>query len=206
LHAGVNAGQNHRLVVSLGRKREVWSERQGRTTYRHGPHKVPAIEFAIQKTAATRAGSLTSNHLQFCHCPSLGGDLTQIALCASASFTLILYVRSRQKCVALLRRTLKRRYADLAIAFCGLISERRFSYWLAQTMCARSRAPRAFGACTRHARVDGAQLDRICRAPLELLHHYLARRGLEHHAVVAADGHGGQDRMSDGNLVRLWEL
>jgi hypothetical protein len=88
---------------------------------------VPAIEFAIQKTAATRAGSLTSNHLQFCHCPSLGGDLTQITLCASASFTLILYVRSRQKCVAPLRRTLKRRYADLAIAFCGLISERPLS-------------------------------------------------------------------------------
>src|SRR5262249_48726774 len=29
---------------------------------------------------------------------SLFGDLTQIALCASASFTLILHVRSRQKC------------------------------------------------------------------------------------------------------------
>src|SRR5262245_63879750 len=144
--------KNHRLVVSLGRKREVWSERQGCTTYREDPHKMPTIEFAIQKTAATRAGSLTSNHLQFCHCPSLGGDLTQITLCTSASFTLILYVRSRQKCVALLRRTLKRRYADLAIAFCGLISERRFPYWLAPTMCARSRAPRASGACTRHAR------------------------------------------------------
>jgi hypothetical protein len=77
LHAGINAGQNHRLVVSLGRKREVWSERKGCTTYREGPHKVPTIEFAIQKTAATRAGSLTSNHLQFCHCPSLDGDLTQ---------------------------------------------------------------------------------------------------------------------------------
>jgi hypothetical protein len=46
---------------------------------------VPAIEFAIQKTAATRAGSLTSNHLQVCHCPSLGGGLTQIELCGSMS-------------------------------------------------------------------------------------------------------------------------
>src|SRR5262249_17719826 len=72
--------------------------------------------------------------------------------------------------------------------------------WLAQTMCAPSRAPRASAACTRHARVDGAQLDRICRAPLERLHHHLARRGLEHHAVAAADGHRGQDGMSDGIL------
>src|SRR5262249_60518926 len=86
LHARIDAGQDHRLIVPLGRKREVWSDGQGRTTYRNGPYKEPAIEFAIQKIAATRAGSLTSNHLQTCHCPSLGGGLTQIELCGSMSF------------------------------------------------------------------------------------------------------------------------
>src|SRR5262249_27416433 len=83
---------------------------------------------------------------------SLFGDLTQFALCASASFTLILHVRSRQKCVALLRRALKRRYVDLVITLCGLISERRFPYWLAETMRA-IKTP----LCPRRARVDAAQ-------------------------------------------------
>src|SRR5262249_5146380 len=78
LHARIDAGQYHRLIVPLGRKREVWSDGQGRTTYRNGPYKEPAIEFAIQKIAATRAGSLTSNHLQTFHFPPLAPCLPQI--------------------------------------------------------------------------------------------------------------------------------
>ncbi|HEX8809270.1 MAG TPA: hypothetical protein VF760_09775 [Xanthobacteraceae bacterium] len=46
---------------------------------------MPAIEFAIEKTSATRARSLTSNHLQCRHCPSLGGDLTISNFCGSIS-------------------------------------------------------------------------------------------------------------------------
>src|SRR5262249_10399120 len=109
---------------------------------------------------------------------SLFGDLTQIALCASASFTLILHVRSRQKCVALLRPSLKRRYVDLVIPLCGLISERRFPYWLAQTMRAIKSTSRVWSV---HSTCAGrcSAADRICRAPLDLLHHHRARRGLE---------------------------
>jgi len=64
LHTRIDAGQNHRLIVPLGRKRDVWNEPKRRSAYRDGPYKVPAIEFAIQKTSATRAGSLTSDHLR----------------------------------------------------------------------------------------------------------------------------------------------
>jgi hypothetical protein len=85
LHARIDAGQNHRLIVPLSRKRDVWNEPKRRSAYRNGPYKVPAIEFAIQKTSATRAGNLTSNHLQCRHCPSLGDDLTISNFCGSIS-------------------------------------------------------------------------------------------------------------------------
>jgi hypothetical protein len=63
----------------------MWNEPKRRSAYRNGPYKVPAIEFAIQKTSATRAGNLTSNHLQCRHCPSLGDDLTISNFCGSIS-------------------------------------------------------------------------------------------------------------------------
>src|SRR4029077_19154954 len=85
LHARIDAGQNHRLIVPLSRERDVWNEPEGRSTYGDSPYKVPAIEFAVEKTSATRAGSLTSNHLQCRHCPSLGGDLTISNFCGSIS-------------------------------------------------------------------------------------------------------------------------
>src|SRR6202008_610813 len=98
LHARIDAGQNHRLIVPLSRERDVWNERKGRSTYGDSPYNVPAIEFAVEKTSATRAGSLTSNHLQCRHCPSLGGDLTISNFCGRYPFTLILHMRDQQKC------------------------------------------------------------------------------------------------------------
>src|SRR5262249_7889289 len=96
LDARIDAGQNHCFIVPLSRKRDVWKS-QGRGADRDGPYKVPAIELAIQKTAATRAGSLTSNHLQCRHCPSLGVVSRTSNFAESCPFTLILHMCRCQK-------------------------------------------------------------------------------------------------------------
>src|SRR5262245_17032046 len=136
---------------------------------------------------------------------SLFGDLTQIALCASASFTLILYVHSRQKVRSTV--TARPQASVCRLGDCFL----RPDFRAPLSLLARpddARDPEHLARLQRALDMRGSMERSLefCRAPLERLHHHLARRGLEHHAVAAADGHGGQDRMSDGNLVRLWEL
>jgi hypothetical protein len=76
----------------------MWNEPKRRSAYRNGPYKVPAIEFAIQKTSATRAGNLTSNHLQCRHCPSPAMISPYRTFVEAYPFTLILHMRGRQKC------------------------------------------------------------------------------------------------------------
>jgi hypothetical protein len=75
LHARIDTGQNHGLVVSFGCEREMGSEGEGRGANADGADQVPAIERAC-KTVAARAGNL----MQIFHCPSLGDDATQLTL------------------------------------------------------------------------------------------------------------------------------
>src|SRR5215472_16899576 len=57
LHARINTGQNHGLIVSFGCEREIRNEGEGRGTNADGADEVPASE-RRSKTAAARAGNL----------------------------------------------------------------------------------------------------------------------------------------------------
>ena len=75
LHARIDTGQNHGLIVSFGREREIRNEGEGSGTNADGADEVPAIERRC-KTAAACAGNL----MQISHCPSLGDGGTQLIL------------------------------------------------------------------------------------------------------------------------------
>jgi hypothetical protein len=66
LHARIDAGQNHRLVVPFSRERETGREGERSTSDSHDAQKLSAMEYGCI-TAAARAQS----PMQFCHCPSL---------------------------------------------------------------------------------------------------------------------------------------
>jgi uncharacterized membrane protein YfcA len=63
-------------------------------------------------------------------------------------------------------------------------------HWLAQMTRAIHSTSRACSVRSMR-RVDPAKLDGLCRAPPELLHSHCVVRGLDHHAVAAADRGGG---------------
>src|SRR5262249_47854159 len=66
LHARIDAGQNHRLVVPFGRERETGREGERSAADSNDAQKLSAMEYGCI-TAAARAQTL----MQFCHYPSL---------------------------------------------------------------------------------------------------------------------------------------
>src|SRR5262245_22886994 len=62
LHAGVDAGQYHRLVLPLGCERQVGRERERGNAHRSRVYQLATTEPALQKITAAPTGNVTLNN------------------------------------------------------------------------------------------------------------------------------------------------